>query len=155
MAGSAIAEGVRLHHIARETSDVERLAAFYAEVLGFERVGAPKFGDFAVAWLRIPRSPLSLHIIERNPQSKLPVSPYAAAAAAASAAIVADPKALPRGHHVSFAVSNYDAFVRTLKVPPLPFLSLRYCLLGCSAHKVAIFVFVFFLVLFYLFICFG
>ncbi|OAY85161.1 hypothetical protein ACMD2_12828 [Ananas comosus] len=118
MAGSAIAEGVRLHHIARETSDVERLAAFYAEVLGFERVGAPKFGDFAVAWLRIPRSPLSLHIIERNPESKLPVSPYSAAAAAAAAAahaVLADPKELPRGHHVSFAVSNYDAFVRTLK----------------------------------------
>ncbi|XP_072986378.1 uncharacterized protein [Typha latifolia] len=107
-----VAEGVCLHHIARETSDVKRLAAFYQEVLGFEQIESPKFGDFQVVWLRLPPS-LSLHLIERDPQSKLPVSPYAASSA--GAAVVADPSGLPRGHHLCFALSNYDAVVRTLK----------------------------------------
>ncbi|URE39428.1 cysteine synthase [Musa troglodytarum] len=100
----AAAEGARLHHIARESPDVKRLAAFYQEVLGFERIEAPKFGEFEVIWLRLPPS-FSLHLIEKDPRSKLPERPSA----------VADPSALPRGHHICFAVSNYEAFVQTLK----------------------------------------
>ncbi|CAL9760983.1 unnamed protein product, partial [Musa acuminata subsp. burmannicoides] len=100
----AAAEGARLHHIARESPDVKRLAAFYQEVLGFERIETPKFGEFEVIWLRLPPS-FSLHLIEKDPRSKLPEGPSA----------VADPSALPRGHHISFAVSNYETFVQTLK----------------------------------------
>lgn len=128
----AAAEGVRLHHIARESADVKRLAAFYQEVrrhhyqllpkrfvipslpllflqvLGFELIDSPKFGEFKVIWLRLPPS-FSLHLIEKNPESKLPEGP----------STVADPSALPRGHHISFAVSNYDAFVQAIKVRSL------------------------------------
>ncbi|XP_077247774.1 uncharacterized protein LOC143887577 [Tasmannia lanceolata] len=102
------AKAVLLHHIARETSDVKRLANFYEEILGFERIEAPKFGEFEVIWLTLP-SVISLHLIERNPHSKLPEGPWS------SASPIADPKNLPRGHHLSFAVSNYDSFVQTLK----------------------------------------
>eukprot|EP00262_Sarcandra_glabra_P006686 TRINITY_DN19123_c0_g1_i1.p1 TRINITY_DN19123_c0_g1~~TRINITY_DN19123_c0_g1_i1.p1 ORF type:complete len:192 (+),score=17.74 TRINITY_DN19123_c0_g1_i1:196-771(+) len=103
----AAAEGVRLHHIARETSDVKRLAKFYQEILGFEMIGSPKFRDFEVIWLELP--PFQLHIIERNPQSKLPEGPWSSPEA------ITDPKNLPRGHQLSFAVSNYESFVKTLK----------------------------------------
>ncbi|GAB2217627.1 hypothetical protein Droror1_Dr00000829 [Drosera rotundifolia] len=105
----AAAQGVSLNHIARESADVKRLAEFYKEILGFEEIESPEFGDFEVIWLRLPPS-FSLHIIERNPNTKLPEGPYSSAASA-----VADPRNLPRGHHVSFSVSNFDDFVRFLK----------------------------------------
>ncbi|KAG9451998.1 hypothetical protein H6P81_004902 [Aristolochia fimbriata] len=104
----AAAEGVRLHHIARESTDVKRLAKFYQEILGFERIENPNFGDFEVIWLTLPPC-FSLHLIERNPETKLPEGPWSATAA------VADPRNLARGHHLCFAVSNFDSFVRTLK----------------------------------------
>ncbi|XP_010277153.1 PREDICTED: uncharacterized protein LOC104611672 [Nelumbo nucifera] len=104
----AAAKGVSLNHIARETTDVKRLSKFYQEILGFEVIESPKFGEFEVIWLRL--SPVfSLHLIERNPETKLPEGPWS------SAATIADPKNLPRGHHISFSVSNYDSFVQTLK----------------------------------------
>ncbi|XP_042447053.1 uncharacterized protein LOC122034230 [Zingiber officinale] len=98
------AAGVVLNHIARSSTDVKRLADFYQEVLGFERIDSPKFGEFEVIWLRLPPS-FSLHLIERDPKSKLAEVP----------STVLDPSALPRGHHISFGVSNYDAFVQSLK----------------------------------------
>jgi hypothetical protein len=78
-------------------------------VLGFEQIESPNFGDFDVIWLRVSPS-LTMHIIQRDPQSKLPVGPYAATSS------VRDPKQLPRGHHVSFSVSNFDSVVKKLKV---------------------------------------
>ncbi|OVA05442.1 Glyoxalase-like domain [Macleaya cordata] len=99
----AAAKGVCLNHISRETSDVERLAKFYEEIFGFERIESPKFGAFKVVWLKLPPA-FSLHLIERNPESKLPEGPWSSTPAA-----VADPKNLPRGHHVSFSVSNYES----------------------------------------------
>ncbi|GMJ09923.1 Glyoxalase I-Like;9 [Hibiscus trionum] len=50
-----------------------------------------------------------MHLIERNPLTKLPEGPYSAPAA------VADPSNLPRGHHICFTVSNFDSFVQSLK----------------------------------------
>ncbi|XP_068651114.1 uncharacterized protein [Aristolochia californica] len=104
----AAAEGVRLHHIARETTDVKRLAKFYQEIFGFERIESPNFGGGEVIWLVLPPY-FSLHLIERNPESKLPEGPWSSTDA------VADPKNLPTGHHLSFAVSNYDSVVQNLK----------------------------------------
>ncbi|KAK8953453.1 hypothetical protein KSP40_PGU021882 [Platanthera guangdongensis] len=109
MAARAI--GVRLNHIARESSDVKRLAAFYQEVLGFERIESPNYRDFEVIWLRLSPD-VTLHLIERHHlESKLPegihVSP--------PASVVTDPRVLPRSHHVCFGVSNYDDFVQSLK----------------------------------------
>ncbi|KAL5712606.1 hypothetical protein ACHQM5_014760 [Ranunculus cassubicifolius] len=104
----AAAEGVCLNHIARESSDVNRLANFYQQILGFERLETPKFGEFQVIWLKLPPS-FSLHLIQRNPETKLPEGPFS------STGSIADPKNLPRGHHVSFSVSNFESFVQTLK----------------------------------------
>ncbi|XP_019108068.1 glyoxylase I 4 isoform X3 [Beta vulgaris subsp. vulgaris] len=69
----AAAQGVCLNHIARESADVKRLATFYQQILGFEQIESPKFGEFE------------------------------------------DPTNLPRGHHISFSVSNFDEFVLFLK----------------------------------------
>ncbi|MCL7045212.1 hypothetical protein MKW94_010268 [Papaver nudicaule] len=102
------AAGVCLHHIARETPDVERLVKFYEEIFGFERIETPDFGAMKVVWLKI--SPVSsLHLIEKNPEAKLPESPWSTEGG------VTDPKHLPRGHHLCFAVSNYDTVLQTLK----------------------------------------
>ena len=47
------------------TGDVPGLAAFYEEVLGFERVPAPTYSGFQVAWLRLSGSPdVALHPIK-------------------------------------------------------------------------------------------
>lgn len=104
----AAAKGVCLNHIARESADIKRLANFYQEVLGFEQIESPKFGEFEVIWLRLPPS-FSLHLIQRNPSTQLPEGPYSAASP------VEDPKNLPRGHHLAFSVSNFDQFVQILK----------------------------------------
>ncbi|XP_058105956.1 glyoxylase I 4-like [Magnolia sinica] len=107
----AAATGVWLNHISRATPDVKRLAKFYEEVLGFERIESPNFGDFDVIWLKLPSASFALHLIERNPLSSLPEGPSGSTAEIAAA----DPKHLPRGHHLSFAISNYDSFIESLK----------------------------------------
>ncbi|CAI9118454.1 OLC1v1020028C1 [Oldenlandia corymbosa var. corymbosa] len=105
----AAVAGISLNHVSRESSDVKRLAKFYTEVFGFEQVESPKFG-FEVIWLKLPGNPsLFLHLIERDPSTKLPEGPWSASSP------VADPKNLPRGHHVCFSVPNFDAFIETLK----------------------------------------
>jgi len=99
---------LQLNHIARETSDVARLAAFYEAVLGFERVPSPTYSGFQVAWLRLPGSPdVALHLIERDPA--------AAPVAVGPGAEGAPPAQLPRRHHLAFSVADYDGFVTGLK----------------------------------------
>ncbi|RCV41595.1 hypothetical protein SETIT_9G149600v2 [Setaria italica] len=99
---------LQLNHIARETSDVPRLAAFYEAVLGFERVPSPNYSGFQVAWLRLPKSPdVALHLIERDPA--------AAPVAVGPGAEGAPPSQLPRRHHLAFSVADYDGFVTGLK----------------------------------------
>ncbi|XP_048333752.2 glyoxylase I 4 [Ziziphus jujuba] len=105
---AAVAKGVSLNHISRESSNIRRLANFYKEIFGFEEIEAPNFGEFNVIWLNLP-SAFSLHLIERNPSTKLPEGPWSAASP------VADPSHLPRGHHICFSVSNFESFVQTLK----------------------------------------
>jgi catechol 2,3-dioxygenase-like lactoylglutathione lyase family enzyme len=85
-------ETLQFNHVARETSDVARLAGFYEAVLGFERVPSPACTGFQVAWLHLPNSPgFMLHIFERDPAAK------------------------PRHHHLGFTVADYDGFVTGLK----------------------------------------
>ncbi|XP_073134560.1 lactoylglutathione lyase isoform X2 [Henckelia pumila] len=103
----ASAKGACLNHIARESTDVKRLSRFYKEIFGFEQVESPKFG-VEVIWLKLGSS-LCLHLIERNPDSKLPESPWTATSA------VADPSNLPRGHHICIYVPNFDSFLQNLK----------------------------------------
>ncbi|XP_074586896.1 uncharacterized protein LOC141842794 [Curcuma longa] len=71
---------------------------------GFEQIDTFKFGEFEVIWLRI-RSSFYMHLVEKDPKPKLPEVPSA----------VLDPSALLRGLHISFGVSNYVAFVTSLK----------------------------------------
>ncbi|MCA9267664.1 MAG: VOC family protein [Planctomycetales bacterium] len=52
-----------LHHIARVTSDPERSAAFYCQVLGFRPIKRPNF-NFRGAWLL--GYGVQIHIIERR-----------------------------------------------------------------------------------------
>uniref|UniRef100_M4CN24 VOC domain-containing protein n=1 Tax=Brassica campestris TaxID=3711 RepID=M4CN24_BRACM len=97
-----------LGHIARESSDVTRLALFYKEVFGFEEIESPDFGDLKVIWLNLPGA-FAMHIIQRNTSTTLPEGPYSATSA------VRDPSHLPMGHHICFSVSNFDSFLRSLK----------------------------------------
>ncbi|KAK9146642.1 hypothetical protein Sjap_006545 [Stephania japonica] len=115
----AVAEGVWLNHISRATPDVKHLAQFYQEVppriLGFERIQSPNFADFEVIWLKLPgdSSSTMMHLIERNPESKLPEEPELTGEVVRSEEI---------GSHVSFTVENYDEFVNTLKEKGIGFL---------------------------------
>ncbi|KAL8481765.1 hypothetical protein ACS0TY_028062 [Phlomoides rotata] len=108
----AAAKGACLSHISRETSDIKRLAKFYIETFGFKEVETPKF-EFGVIWLKLGLS-LYLHLIERDPITMLPEGPWSAKSA------VAEPKYLPRGHHVCLYVPNFDTFVQSLKDKGIP-----------------------------------
>ncbi|CAA2989280.1 lactoylglutathione lyase-like [Olea europaea var. sylvestris] len=103
----AAAMGACLNHVSRESTDIKRLAQFYIEVFGFEQVKSPKF-EFEVIWLKLGSS-FYLHLIDRDPNTKLPEGPWSATSA------LADPKNLPRGHHICFSVSNFDSFIQSLK----------------------------------------
>ncbi|KAL5541556.1 hypothetical protein UlMin_009266 [Ulmus minor] len=103
-----VAKGVSIGHIARESNNVKRLANFYKEIFGFEEIESPDFGEMEVIWLNLP-SAFCLHIIERNPNTKLPASPWS------SDSPVLDPSHLPSGHHICFSASNFDSIVEKLK----------------------------------------
>ncbi|PWA53754.1 lactoylglutathione lyase / glyoxalase I family protein [Artemisia annua] len=106
----AAAVGACFNHLARESSDVDRLAHFYQEIFGLERIEGQNFG-FKVIWLRQSPS-FNLHLIERDSQTKLPEGPWSAKDDS-----LADPSKLFRGHHLCFDVAkdNFDSFVQTLK----------------------------------------
>lgn len=76
----------------------------------------PDFG-FGVIWLKLSSS-FALHLIERDPATKLPEGPWSAVSA------VKEPSDLPRGHHIAFSVANFESFVDTLKVFSLFYLQL-------------------------------
>ncbi|KAG6574977.1 hypothetical protein SDJN03_25616, partial [Cucurbita argyrosperma subsp. sororia] len=105
-----VAKAASLAHIARESSDIHRLSEFYKEMFGFDEIESPNFGELKVIWLNLP-SAFQLHLIERDPKSKLPEGPWSATSP------VVDPSHLPRGHHICFSVSssNFDSVVHSLK----------------------------------------
>ena len=86
------------------------------QILGFEKIETPDFG-FGVIWLKLSSS-FALHLIERDPATKLPEGPWSAVSA------VKEPSDLPRGHHIAFSVANFESFVDTLKVFSLFYLQL-------------------------------
>ncbi|KAM7280385.1 hypothetical protein ACFE04_007519 [Oxalis oulophora] len=102
----ALAIGTCLNHISRESSNNRRLADFYKEIFGFEEIESPNFG-FNTIWISLPG--ITMHFIDRVPDSNLPEGPYSATSA------VKDPSHLARGHHVCFSISNFDSFVQSLK----------------------------------------
>ncbi|GKD80837.1 lactoylglutathione lyase [Tanacetum coccineum] len=108
----AAAIGACFNHLSRESSDIDRLAQFYQEIFGLERIESPKF-EFKVIWLRQSPS-FCLHLIERDPQTNLPEGPWSAKHDS-----LADPTKLFRGHHLCFDVANFDSFLQTLKVIPI------------------------------------
>jgi len=107
--------GIRLDHVARATTDVQRLARFYEEIFGFQRIDTPTI-DFEIAWLSSVPPSITLHIIKKPPNSNLPESPHSA-----GLDVKKDLKLLPRGNHVSFGVSDYDGFVKSLKEKGIAF----------------------------------
>ncbi|KAI3790414.1 hypothetical protein L2E82_03430 [Cichorium intybus] len=82
--------------------------------------------DCKVIWLQQSPS-FCLHLIERDSNTKLPEGPWSANGA------VADPKNLPRGHHLCFSVSDFDSFVKTLKVPSPFFLLCTFGKRSCAS----------------------
>eukprot|EP01018_Ginkgo_biloba_P023983 Gb_09633 [translate_table: standard] len=74
----------------------------------------PNFGNFDVIWLTLPNS-FSLHLIQRDPGSNLPESPFNAGPDTEK-----DPNHIQRGHHISFGVSDYEDCVTTLKEKGIP-----------------------------------
>ncbi|KAL6188791.1 hypothetical protein ACLB2K_040182 [Fragaria x ananassa] len=63
---AALAQGVIVDHIARQSKDIRRLADFYIETFGFEEVESPEVGPLMVIWLVKP-SAFTMHLIEFNP----------------------------------------------------------------------------------------
>ena len=57
---------VQVNHISLETENVDRLVAFYHNVLGLEPLPRPNFG-FGGAWFQLPGG-IALHVIERDPE---------------------------------------------------------------------------------------
>ncbi|CAI0374939.1 unnamed protein product [Linum tenue] len=106
MAAAAAAAPI-LSHIARESSDIRRLANFYKEIFGFEEIETPDFG-FNVIWLNLANA-FSLHLIERSPETKLPEGPYSAVEP------IREVSHISKGHHICISVANFDAFVGSLK----------------------------------------
>ncbi|KAM5569412.1 glyoxylase I 4-like [Rosa sericea] len=100
---AAVAQGLAVDHIARQSNDIRRLADFYIEIFGFEEVESPKAGPLKVMWLILP-SAFTMHLIECNPTNQ-----------GSGTSPVADPADIPRGHHICFSVSNFETFVQTLK----------------------------------------
>jgi len=107
--------GIHLDHVARSTTDVQRLASFYQEVFGFQRTDITNFG-FEVAWLSTVPPSFSLHIIQKNPNSNLPEIPHSA-----GPDVKKDPALLTRSHHFSLGVPDFDGFVKSLKEKGIPF----------------------------------
>ncbi|XVF38241.1 hypothetical protein REPUB_Repub20aG0083100 [Reevesia pubescens] len=103
----AVPKAAFLNHISREENPPTD-GVFVFQIFGFEEIESPDFGEFKVIWLNLPRA-FPMHLIERNPLSKLPERPYSATSA------VADLSHLPRSHHICFTVSNFDSFVQSLK----------------------------------------
>jgi len=100
---------IHLDHVARATTDVQRLARFYEELFGFQRMDVPNFG-FEVVWLGTVPPSITLHIIQKNPNSNLPESPHNS-----GPDVKKDLELLPRSNHVCFGVSDYDGLIKSLK----------------------------------------
>ncbi|GAU18846.1 hypothetical protein TSUD_228360 [Trifolium subterraneum] len=100
---------VSLNHIARESTNIERLTKFYKEMFGFEEVETPSFGaEFKVVWMRLPSSSFLLHLIQR-------VTNQNEALLSSSSSVVKDPSLVRTGHHICFSISNFHSFLHTLK----------------------------------------
>ena len=96
-----------MHHISRETYDCDRMKDFYMNVLGFRELARPPF-KFAGYWLE--KGTTQVHIIERDPKSHLPESPYNN-----DGQLRSHPERLRQGPHVAIVVSDYDLALETLK----------------------------------------
>ena len=101
-----------LNHISRETPNLERIVAFYQDVLGFEQIDHPDFG-FPVIWLAIPGGSLSVHFIESCSTTRLAEGSHRNAATGElvdkSSLSSLKPSDLRRGHHLAFDIVDVEA----------------------------------------------
>ena len=93
-----------LNHVSYESPDHEALAQFYEHVLGFKRLPRPAF-KFDGAWLQGPGG-LSLHIIERDPESAPLVDEIGRLKQQARQE--ATPRFIRRGNHLAFGAANIN-----------------------------------------------
>ena len=83
----------KLHHVSRQTQNLEATRRFYVEVLGFQEISRPAF-PFKGAWLF--GAGIQIHLIEE---------PFAA-----------PPEAInTRENHIAFAIDDVDAAARMLE----------------------------------------
>jgi catechol 2,3-dioxygenase-like lactoylglutathione lyase family enzyme len=83
----------KLHHVSRQTQNLEETRRFYVEVLGFKELSRPGF-NFPGAWLY--GSGIQIHLIDE---------PYHKTEGPAN----------PRENHVAFQIEDPDAAEETLK----------------------------------------
>mmetsp|Transcript_44827 Transcript_44827/g.100682 ORF Transcript_44827/g.100682 Transcript_44827/m.100682 type:complete len:207 (+) Transcript_44827:38-658(+) len=98
-----------LNHVSRETRQVERMARFYREVLGFTPIPRPAFG-FGGAWLAFPGSPgLQLHLIEADEGASLVEGsrrdPASGRLVEQAAEALTRPVGIRRGHHIALEMA--------------------------------------------------
>lgn len=90
---------VSINHIARATPNVDRMLAFYRDVLGFRQVWRPNF-EFKGAWLH--NHGVMIHLIEGPPHA-------------------APGEISTRGEHVAFHTEDLDAVEQFLAERHIPF----------------------------------
>jgi catechol 2,3-dioxygenase-like lactoylglutathione lyase family enzyme len=96
-----------LNHLSVETADVERLASFYTDLLGFEPLPRPPF-PFGGAWLGLrvgggsAPPELTLHIIERDPEFEERQRELAALRDKQRC----DSRFIRRGHHIALSMRS-------------------------------------------------
>ena len=95
-----------VHHISRNTSNVDRMTKFYCNVLGFKKLNRPK-RKFKGAWLQL--KDIQIHIIERNIETELMESPYNNNGKSHQ-----KPVALRRGPHVAWLTNDFDTVIKKL-----------------------------------------
>ncbi|KAI9016220.1 Glyoxalase/Bleomycin resistance protein/Dihydroxybiphenyl dioxygenase [Hyaloraphidium curvatum] len=100
-----------VNHIAFDSREIEKTAAFYVNVLGFTRIPRPQF-PFPGAWLL--HGNLMVHLFPPDPEffpdTPAPPSPHTAPESEF------DPRSLRRGRHIAFQVRDIDAAEERLRM---------------------------------------
>lgn len=102
-----------VNHISRDTDSVDRLAHFYASVLGLPKVSRPPF-DFDGAWFDLGNQ-VHLHIIERDPNK--PKGENDSPETRANQ----NPVFIRRGQHLALRISDVNRAKRYLQAANVTF----------------------------------
>ena len=123
-----------IHHVAIQTSDIDRALNFYTSVLGAELLSRRKFKKRSMAWLKVGKVKLELFSVRENE------------------ALVAWSDFYSGPVHIAFTVKNLDAFLEAALrrgaqfhpshpepfVPPVPGSAKIAYLLGPDGEEIEI-----------------